>query len=185
MKDICKKGKNKKKQTNKKKPSQHRKPNPNDCEAEVLPVAPGGLGGSGQDPPSFSPKSPRVHEATSLGQRAMPGLGYTMAWAGASLSRVGPTPGCLQAPQTLGWAARPFKPPPNHRQPQCWSKPFPGSSARGGVRGLARGGGVPANPQGMRVPCPRGRGVVLSQRWVPGMRSSRVPATPRRPTALA
>lgn len=151
MKDICKKGKNKKKQTNKKIPSQHRKPNPNVCEAKVLPVAPGGLGGSEQGPPSFSPKSPRVHAATGhhWGQRAMPELGYTMAWADASLSRVGPTPGCLQAPQTFGWAARP---PPQTPQitgnPRAGANPSPAALPGGGCEAAGTGSEGPSKPPG-------------------------------------
>lgn len=70
-------------------------------------------------------------------------------------------PCTLQAPQVPLWAACPS---PKHRQPQGWSKPFTGSSAQGVRCGWHRGG--PASPWGMKVPCPRVQGLVLSQRWV-------------------
>lgn len=93
----------------------------------------------------------------------MPGLGCTMARAGALLSPVGPTRGChvpCRAPELLRGQPTPLL-------AQAQGTPGLEQILPWGVRGGWHGGG-PSKPPGNEGP--RVRGLVLNQRWVTRIR---------------
>jgi len=175
MKDICKRGKKKKTQ-----PKKTPKTQPKGLQGQSAACCPWRV------PPQL-PKDPQLAQShcTSLGQGATPGLGCTVAWAGASLSRAGPTRGCrvtCRHPELLGGQPPPH---PKHRQPQGWSKPFPGSAAPG-----VRHRGGPSKPPGDEGALSQGTRVSAEPEmgdkdWGGRVQGSHVPAAPRCPPRSA